>query len=78
MQKSFFLAVGGGGNASSNCFLSLVWDTFYVSVTGGIPGWLETFWTVYINIVTWGSLILTVVSLIDYMKNNWSVMGNQF
>lgn len=58
--------------------LNLVWDTYYISVTGGIPDWLETFWTIYINITTWGSLILTVVSLIDYMKNNWSVMGNQF
>ncbi len=55
----------------------MVWEGFYINMYGTID-WLASFWTVYINIVTWGSLILTVISLVVYMKDNWHIMGNQF
>ncbi len=55
----------------------MVWDGFYISMSGTID-WLATFWTVYINIVTWISLFLTVISLVVYMRDNWHIMGNQF
>ncbi len=55
----------------------MVWDGFYISMSGTID-WLAAFWTVYINIVTWISLFLTVISLVVYMRDNWHIMGNQF
>ena len=55
----------------------MTWDGLYISMTGTID-WLTTMWMIFLNVVSWCALILTVVSLADYMKKNWEVMGDQF
>ncbi len=39
---------------------------------------LPGIWSILTQIIVWIALILTVVSLIDYLRKNWSVMGDQF
>ena len=34
-------------------------------------------WNILAQIVTWIALVLTVISLVDYLKKNWSVMDGQ-
>ena len=57
--------------------LDVCWDGWYILVTGS-PEWIASFWTVFVSIVAYGALALTVLSLLKYMKDNWHVMGNQF
>ena len=52
----------------------IAWEGLYLSVSGGIE-FFNVLFMIYSNICVWLSLIFNVVSLVDYMKKNWGVMG---
>ncbi len=55
----------------------LAWEGWYLHVMGSMEA-LAAFWTVFVTIVCYGALVLTVLSLAIYLKDNWHVMGNQY
>ena len=55
----------------------LVWEGFYTSVSIS-PDWVMYFFSFMINFNNWMMIFFTIFSLAVYMKQNWSVMGEDF